>query len=155
MSPESDFYAMAVARFSSPHRRKSENIEKLCTMLLPMVDKVVSAQARSRLLLALPHYSIEAWLYQNLDHIESIAISHPKREALLALVAAWRADRSTLDAVERPKDRCPLGDSVNLDLAARSWPAKEAYAAGASYAASLDAWRTCADLLAALQASAA
>ena len=138
-----------------PNRRKSENIEKLCTMLLPMVDKVVSAQARSRLLLAVPHYSIEAWLYQNIDHIESIAPSHPQRETLLALAAAWRADRPRLDALERPKDLCPLGDSANHNLATRSWPARETYAAGSSYAASLDAWRECADLLVALQATAA
>ena len=138
-----------------PNRKKSENIEKLCTMLLPMVDKVVSAQARSRLLLALPHYSIEAWLYQNIDHIESIAPSHPQRETLLALAAAWRADRPRLDALERPKDLCPLGDSANHNLATRSWPARETYAAGSSYAASLDAWRECADLRVALQATTA
>ena len=85
--------------------------------------------AIARLFVLHPHYSIEAWLYQNdreaLRILSETPCSHRCREK----VEAWKADRALLDEVEKPKDTTPcLRDRHNLALT-QGFPLDEVLAA--------------------------
>jgi hypothetical protein len=84
----------------------------------------------SRLREIVPHYSIEAWLYQN----TRVAIDLCKRECGRheAQFRAWEADRSLLDEVDKPKEVCCLGSRHNRELAA-AFPTPELLDAGGSF----------------------
>jgi hypothetical protein len=105
--------------------------------------------ALSKLLRIFPTYSIEAWCYQN----TAIAVSQCAKGCRrhLETIAAWSADRTLLDDVDKPKDRHPcLGSKYNLDMAKAPYPADETLAAGRSFAEVALSMTGCASLIEAL-----
>ncbi len=115
-------------------------------------DEVKVGQLMERLILVVPYYSIESWLYQNLDECERIAVDFPgDRSALKRQLQAWRSDRAALDEVTQLKDRCRLGDEFNKPLAEKGWPIREVVAVGASFAALVEALQGRPHLLTVLQ----
>lgn len=99
-----------------------------------------------RLILLVPYYSIESWLYQSTDRAVALCDAHYRgkdRERF----AAWGQDRRLLDEEPRPKDRFSLGDRHNRELAEAGLPVQALYGAGKSFASAVARFRSCTELL--------
>lgn len=104
------------ARASSENRRAFEHIVRQRVRALLQAKKG-SSEHIARLFVLHPHYSIEAWLYQNDREALRILAEPPCSHGCRAKVEAWKADRALLDEIERPKDTTPcLRDRHNLTL---------------------------------------
>lgn len=104
----------------------------------------------SRLIVLLPFYSIEAWVYQNIKRARELCrIYHGGRH--VQQFDDWERDRAALDEIEKPKEVGCLQSKHNRDLAENAFPHKEAHAAGASFRAAVEALRACQDLCDALR----
>jgi hypothetical protein len=88
--------------------------------------------ACDRLVEVVPYYSIEAWLYQNLDEADRIAATPPESISLQEQLASWRADRHQIERVLQIKKNCGLHDRHNLALAT-NWTARMALPHGRSF----------------------
>lgn len=97
------------------------------------------ARVQQQVLRAVPYWCIEAWTLQNLDLLARLKV--PPGETPLP-IEAWRADRRLLDEVPFPKSTLWTKDRHNFELVERVWPAAEVAAAGTSFAAFVEAWRT-------------
>lgn len=146
-------------------RGSSENLEKFESLLIRKVEEaLLDGGARkkprsrpevegllARLRLIMPFYSVEAWLYQNIE--VAIALCHAHHGGKDAdRFARWKERRHELDELERPKDTLCLQDRHNKELAERAYPAPAVYEAGASFAAAVDSLRACDALCQALRA---
>lgn len=101
-----------------------------------------------RLMTWVPYYSIEAWLYRNLDGVRRSCCGKPEH---LELLNTWAAVPAALDDVDRPKSALScIGSAHNADLA-KAFPAAATFQAGVSYAATVAAMLDVGDLLAALE----
>lgn len=106
--------------------------------------------AMKRVLIMVPHYSIEGWLYQNTD--EAIRICHAHYAGKdVAQFDAWAADRKQLDEVLKPKEAVCLKDKYNHLLATTNFPFDIAVAAGKSLKQAVAQFEACADLQIALK----
>lgn len=104
-----------------------------------------------RVLLLAPHYSIEAWLYQNTH--SAIRLCRTKYGgADTTKFEGWAKDRAALDEVDRPKEQTCLRDQHNEELAGPRYPTEDVFDAGASLAATAMKMSACHDLCAALSA---
>lgn len=105
--------------------------------------------AMKRVLIIVPHYSIESWLYQNTD--EALRICHAQYAGQdAAQFEAWGADRKSLDEVLKPKDTVCLKDKHNHALATTNFPFEFVIAAGKSLKQVVTLFETCTDLRVAL-----
>ncbi len=105
--------------------------------------------AMKRVLIVVPHYSIESWLYQNTD--ESIRICHTQYAGKdVAQFESWAEDRKQLDEVLKPKDGVCIKDKHNHVLATTSFPFDVAFAAGKSLKQAVMQFAACTDLTTAL-----
>jgi hypothetical protein len=105
--------------------------------------------AMKRVLLIVPHYSIESWLYQNTD--EAIRLCHTHHGGKdVKQFEEWAADRKQLDEVTQPKDTVCLKDKYNLVLATKNFPFDYAVAVGKSLRQAVTHLRACSDLQAVL-----
>ena len=86
--------------------------------------------AAARLLHVVPHYSIEAWLYQNIERCRYYG--KPGDHALLD---AWEKDPAALDEVLMPKESLSFGSRYSHDLATTNFPTQRLHAAKASFVA--------------------
>ncbi|HSO00812.1 MAG TPA: hypothetical protein VLS89_21120 [Candidatus Nanopelagicales bacterium] len=107
-----------------------------------------------RLLLLVPFYSVEAWLYQNTEVARRLCAEACGRH--LELIGEWEADPGLLDEIEQPKKRICLGDGPrsaehHRALAEHAFPADRAFAAGKSFAATVTRLLGSDDLCAALE----
>jgi hypothetical protein len=107
------------------------------------------AQERHRrLLLMVPFYSVESWLYQNVE--EALRIYQevfPGHTSDADLFSRWRNDRLLLDEVDKPKERVAIGAKHNLRLARTSFPASAVFGVGKSYTKAVVLLRNCDDLV--------
>lgn len=62
-----------------------------------------------------PYYSIESWLYQNLEIVRDACRRGCGRH--LGVIKAWEDDRSLLDEVIKPKTQLCIGSTKNAELA--------------------------------------
>lgn len=151
-----------VAYHSDGDRRWSERSEgdfpDFRRLLAVVIDRLraprrqpvaIDPRRIDRLLLLAPYWELEAWLYQNLEVARALCQQLDERRHL-TLFDAWEGSRATLDDVKDTKEACCLHDRHNRVLAETAYPKDEAYAAGASFAATVDRMRTCAALLDAL-----
>jgi hypothetical protein len=139
---------------------ESENARKFQERIVRGVRLLVSdklqldAAAVDRILTGLraltPFYSIEAWLYQNLGEARKIAAELGNPAELVEQLAAWEADRSRLDELERPKEHSLLRDRHNQRLAEAAWPADDVYLLERSFTRAVDGLAECRALLDAL-----
>lgn len=104
------------------------------------------AALMSRLLVLVPHYSIEAWTYQHTTEAERQCCGRH-----LHIIRAWTDDRGALDEVHQPKDHICLGNRHNRALAGPGYPADAVLSAGKSWAAAVENLRACSALVEALQ----
>lgn len=102
-----------------------------------------------RMVIVVPFYSIEAWLYQNFDEIQRICKESPNSRTThdLELISSWQQDRTLLDEVHAPKETLSLKDKYNHRLATARFPAKATYDVGKSYANAINALRGCQHLI--------
>ncbi len=106
----------------------------------------VSRKAMRRLILFVPHWCMEAWLYQNTE--EAARICREKDQGRhVAVFERWADNRGALDEMVRPKQKSGtcLGDRYNERLARQGFPVQEANAVGKSFARAVDAVRRCMD----------
>lgn len=103
-----------------------------------------------RLRTMVPFYSIEAWLYQNTEVAIALCRKHYSGKHI-SKFEQWRTCRYELDEVDRPKEEVCLASKYNRELATRRYPARDVYAAGASFQAAVDSLRECIELADALQ----
>lgn len=109
----------------------------------PLVD------VADRLLLMVPYYSIESWLYQHTREAIRMCEQH-HRGAHVELFQEWRHDRALLDEVYQPKEAVCLSDQHNLELSGSGFPADEVWGAGTSFAETVGRFLSCAALCRAL-----
>ncbi|MBK8259530.1 MAG: hypothetical protein IPK82_43590 [Polyangiaceae bacterium] len=101
-----------------------------------------------RLLVIVPYYSIEAWLFQNIDALRQLCCGSAAHGELLA---EWQTNRATLDETWKPKDTMFCVGSTHNATLSKGFPADEAFGAKASYAAVVEDLLQAGDLLAALE----
>lgn len=89
------------------------------------------ARRMTRLVLAMPFYSIEAWLYQATECAIRLCRSHHQGRDIKTF-RDWGADRASLDEEKRPKEMVCLGSEHNLTLA-EEFPAQIVLAIEKSY----------------------
>lgn len=141
-------------------RAGSENVQKFKDLIVPKVERLLQDRLKrdqdpvdldelsrhmERLLLVVPFYSVEAWLFQNIARLRELCppAEHP-------LLDSWSEDRALIDEVLKPKASLSVGAQKNEELASQ-WPQEEAYDAGASFTVLVDEQlMPCGDLLAAL-----
>jgi hypothetical protein len=94
-----------------------------------------------RLHLIVPAYSIESWLYQSTARASELCRQRACGGAHVAQFEAWAADRTLLDDVHAPKDQRDLHCLQDADKPslASALPVEALYAAGRSFARSVDA----------------
>lgn len=103
----------------------------------------------SRLLLLVPYYSIEAWLFQHTSEARKLCCGrhHPS-------IGEWERDRTLLDELEDPKEALPCllsKTEAHSTLAGNGFPAPQVYAAGKSYAAAVNTLKECPALVTAIE----
>ncbi len=129
-----------------------DNIAQLNETIIERLRlRLEDESALGRVLVVVPFYSIEAWVYQNTE--EAIRILEEKfgpSHADIALFRGWEENRAAIDDVERPKQKVALGAKYNRRLAEKNWPAKRAYEAGTSYHKTVEDFRKCRALIQAL-----
>jgi septum formation topological specificity factor MinE len=105
----------------------------------PVVPHELEARANqrmTRLKQVVPFYSMESWLFQNTREAIRLCGEHYQgRDA--ERFQEWEKDRTALDEVLQPKKATCLGAKHNLELASQGFPAREAHAAGKSFAAAV------------------
>ena len=109
-----------------------------------------------RVVLVVPFYSVEAWLYQNtavalaLYEQHHRSHTHDKQQ-----FKKWQQDPAALDELVKPKEAVAIGDRWNRELASEQFPAQRVYAVGKSFHKSVERLRACKPLVTALQAASA
>ena len=139
------------------NERKFEKIVRLAVRIavqarlasdsLPPIRRTLS-QALESLLLLIPHFCIEAWLYQNTDRAKAICQrDHAGRH--VHVLDAWAADRTRLDEVDRPKSKgtCCLGAEHNLELATEAFPTLAVLGKSPSFTEAVHTLRGCRPLM--------
>lgn len=107
-----------------------------------------TARCMMRLVLVMPFYSIESWLYQATAC--AIRLCHSQHQGRdITTFEGWAADRSRLDEELKPKERVCLGSEHNLTLSTE-FPAQAVLAAEKSYFTFAQALTKNAEVLAAL-----
>ena len=99
-----------------------------------------------RLIVIVPYYSIESWLYQSTERAVAIC-DEQYRGKDRGHFAAWGQDRRLLDEEPQPKDRFALGDRHNRELAEAGIPVHGLEEAGKSFAQAVARFRACSELL--------
>jgi hypothetical protein len=101
-----------------------------------------------RMVLVMPYYTIEAWLYQNTD--VAIRLCQEKYQGRdVQTFLDWQKDRARLDDEVEALDVC-LRKRHNLELASSSYPSQQVHDANASFHGAVEALRACTDLRGAL-----
>ncbi|MBI5493403.1 MAG: hypothetical protein HY904_00140 [Deltaproteobacteria bacterium] len=125
-------------------RKESENARHFRERFRDRVRRVLDASGKDPavldgLLPVIPHFEMEAWLYQATDTASRLCRDGPCGRHL-ELFSQWKADRALLDEVEDTKGACCLADRHNEELA-KDFPAEEVAAAGTSFAAVVELLR--------------
>lgn len=117
---------------------------------VPRLEAVDLASVRGKLVLLVPYYSIEAWLYQNTAEVTALCEQlHAGRHHEQS--RGWPALEEILKL--KKDDGCCLKDQHNAALAGATFPARALYAAGGSFTETVKRFRACAPLLEHMSAS--
>ena len=102
-----------------------------------------------RLIPIIPFYTLEAWLYQNLQ--QAITICRRKHNgAHVDALREWEAQRAQLDEIVKPADHVCLNKEHNLELAAQGFPARVVYDLNKSFHDTVERLKNCGALCDAL-----
>lgn len=77
----------------------------------------------------IPFYSIESWLFQNIEHAQTLKIKDEDTNHF----ANWDGDPCLIDDFLQPKKRISLCDAHNLALATTAYPVQKVYEARRSF----------------------
>lgn len=110
-------------------------------------------EARSKLVLVVPYYSIEAWLYRNRMVAEELCRRHYQGRGLTQL-EAWAKEPHGIEEVLKPKEFC-LHDKHNAELAADGFPAWDLYELDQSFTETVNRFVACTPLFTLLKANSA
>jgi len=104
-----------------------------------------------RILMVIPFWSIEAWLYQNTREVQRLCTLHaPRHDRDQPQFREWTADPAQLDDTSQPKMKVPtFKDKYNLQLA-QSLPARKLHMLGLSFASTVERLQRCLPLKAAI-----
>ncbi len=142
-------------------RATSENVAKYQAVIVRRVreqvrvwtakqKRGVEVDARmGRLLVLMPFWCIEAWLFQN--GVEARRRCPDPMHECRPRLDAWSAAPDLLDEEQTTKERLCFKSRHNLALASDAFPAESVAAIGKSYAAAIEALRACAPLVEALR----
>lgn len=135
-------------------RKQSEKSKKFDKLMDPGLRRLLHDALRSskaidaamaRLLVLIPYYSIESWLYQNTDEATRLCREQYAGKDVEQF-EEWAAQRHRLDEVPKPKDSVCLGNKHNHCLATKNFPFNAVYAVGKSLKHAVDQFEHCADL---------
>jgi hypothetical protein len=130
-------------------REVVQRVRQLLMSLDSETDRTTVDAWLSKLHLAVPYYSIEAWLYQNAP--VAIALCRSRYQGQdIEKFQAWAADRAAVDEVPQIKRKTCLDNKHNQELAETTFPAVQVEAVGTSYAAFVRDCRASEALVAAL-----
>jgi hypothetical protein len=127
----------------------SENRTKFDTIIVDKVREVLAHQhpdwtsaeldrCMTRLIVLVPFYSIEAWLYQNIKRARELCSRHHGGRHFQQF-DDWERDRAAIDEIMKPKEVGCLKSKFNRDLAESAFSHQEAHDAGASFRAAVEA----------------
>lgn len=105
-----------------------------------------------RLIKFMPFYTLEAWLYQNLQGILDICRRQHDGEHVDA-VREWENKRHEFDEIVKPADSFCVAKMHNLELASRTFPIQKAYDVQKSFFDSVELMKSCQKFVEALQAT--
>lgn len=101
-------------------------------------SRVDAARVAEAFIAAVPFYSIESWLYANIEHLRTLTVEPDER----ACIEGWASDLTQLDEVLKIKDVLPsIRDRHNAELGRTRFPRRVLYDAGTSYASTVDRLR--------------
>jgi hypothetical protein len=103
-----------------------------------------------RLIVLMPFYTLESWLYQNLQGIVDICQRQHNGEHL-EKVREWENKRYELDETIKPDESFCVAKMHNWELATRGFPALEAYEVKKSFFDAVERMKACQKLVEALQ----
>jgi hypothetical protein len=104
------------------------------------IERIV-ANAVPRLFPIVPHYSVEAWCYQNTERARAICASASGGKAWCEQCDDWETNRALLDEIEKVKEKCRLRSDHNAVLASDQFPRPDVVAAGTSFAVAVQECR--------------
>lgn len=144
-------------------RALSENRAKFDKMIADKVREVLEHEqpawtndeldrCMARLIVLVPFYSIEAWVYQNIKRARKLCGDHHGGRHSQQF-DDWERDRAAIDEIVKPKEEACLKSNHNRDLAENAFPHEDAYKAGASFRGTVEALAACDDLRGALRAT--
>lgn len=111
--------------------------------------KSVSEPDLDNLIRFMPFYTLEAWLYQNLQGVVEICRRQHDGKHVDA-VRVWEDKRHELDELPKPANHFCVAKMHNLELANRGFPAQKAYEVQKSFFDSVERMKNCHKLVAAL-----
>jgi hypothetical protein len=85
-----------------------------------------------RLIEVVPFYSMEAWLFRNVEVAKTHCLKHCGG-AHIPLLEAWQQGEPSLDEVSQPKEKLCFRDQANVELAGPGFPAADLYLAETSF----------------------
>lgn len=98
----------------------------------------------------MPFYTLEAWLYQNLQGIVDICRKQHDGKHVDA-AREWENRRHEMDEIVKPADHFCVAKMHNHELANRGFPAQKAYDVQKSFFENVERMKTCSKLVAALR----
>lgn len=115
------------------------------------VDAAEAEQRIRRICALIPHYSVEAWVFQNFSVLSTLIPSQER--AFRRRLATWKEDRGLLDEIPQIKEVAPIGSKHNKTLAETQYPAQEVHAVCKSFHAGVEGLRSVPGLVDALERS--
>lgn len=141
-------------------RKQSENPKKFDRLMDVRIRRILTQlyknnknqvdAAMQRLLLVVPFYSIESWLFQNTDEGKRLCLEkHGGKDA--DKFEEWASNRKALDEVHKPKEAVCFRDKYNATLAEQNFPFEQAHKVGKSLKHAISTLKACKDLKKALK----
>lgn len=107
-----------------------------------------------RIMIIVPFYSIESWLYQNIrEALRLLDLHYRSHDGDRRQFQHWQNNRHELDEVSRPKELVSIHARFNRELACQNFPAQQVYDVEKSFHKSVERLRACRALIAALEST--
>ncbi len=119
-----------------------------------LVDTITTPKLDfDRFIPVVPFYTLEAWLYQNLERLIDIC-SREHDGGHVESLRSWESARMEIDEIIKPSEHfCVKKNTHNLELASQGFPAQKAYDVRKSFFDSVERMRKCQKLVDALAAT--
>jgi len=127
---------------------RGPNLEAFERKLKPAMEAVLAMRQQSdcleRFMLVVPYYSIEAWIFQNLEEAKALYMRHyPHGHEAVRLLEHYEGNRSDLEEACDLKERFRLLSQHRLHLVLTRWPSRKALNTRRSFALAVERLRAC------------